>query len=150
MCANLAIIGIKNCWHGRRAIIFEAILQASFILLQANNIAGWRNEDNSLVRTELYSLGQIFIFRNARLIKDMRMIKSFEFIVQTLGYLTKPILTKFFFIYLVFYEYAYLGEIIFGGHVTYEGYMSMKESYPPLYYLMNFNDFGSSLVVLYQ
>ena len=101
MCANLAIIGIKNCWHGRRAVIFEAILQASFILLQANNIAGWRNEDNSLVRTELYSLGQIFIFRNARLIKDMRMIKSFEFIVQTLGYLTKPILTKFFFIYLV-------------------------------------------------
>jgi len=57
-------------------------------------------------------------------------------------------MTKFFFMYLVFYEYAYIGALLFGGAVTFEAYDDAK--YPPLYYMMNFNDFGSSLLVLFQ
>ena len=59
-------------------------------------------------------------------------------------------MTKFFFVYVVFYEYAYIGEILFGGKLTFEVYTrDVMQFSPPLYYLMNFNDFGASIVVLF-
>ena len=62
-----------------------------------------------------------------------------------------PILNKFFFIYLVFYEYAYIGAYLFGGKMTYASfYQELADTAPGLYYLMNFNDFGSGIVVLFQ
>lgn len=75
-----------------------------------------------IIRSELQDFGLIFILRNIRLIKYTRVIKEVEFVLRTFYYLSRPITTKFFFCYIVFYEYSYLGEILFGGYITYEDY----------------------------
>ena len=104
-----------------------------------------------IIRSELQDFGLIFILRNIRLIKYTRVIKEVEFVLRTFYYLSRPITTKFFFCYIVFYEYSYLGEILFGGYITYAEYSHDVGSLAPsLYYLMNFNDFASSMVVLFQ
>jgi len=33
MCANYYVIGFKNCYHGRKSIIFETLLQTVAIIL---------------------------------------------------------------------------------------------------------------------
>ena len=79
------------------------------------------------------------------------MVRDAKFVSETIKYLTKPILTKFFFCYIIFYEYAYMGQLMFGGRITYDIYKEkLSGSYPAFYFLMNFNDFGSSLIVLFQ
>ena len=57
----------------------------------------------------------VFIFRNARLFGYLDVIRDAKFVSETVKYLSKPIMTKFFFVYLIFYEYAYLGAVCFGG-----------------------------------
>lgn len=61
---------------------------------------------------------KLVIIRNIRLFKYGGLIRDVQFVSQTLKYLTAPIASKLFFIYLVFYEYALLGGIFFGGDIT--------------------------------
>ena len=89
-------------------------------------------------------LGNICLIRLCRQLKYYRQVKDIEFIFITFFALSRPLLNKALFMYLVFYEYAYLGMIFFSGKVYY------STSSTTLYYLMNFNDYPSSLVVLFQ
>ena len=45
-----------------------------------------------------------------------------KMILETSKHITKPILGKFLFIYLIFYVYAELGSYWFGGEVTIEAF----------------------------
>ena len=58
--------------------------------------------------------------------------------------ITKPILGKFLFIYLIFYVYAQVGQLLFGGDVNYNNAVT------PLWYLLNFNDYGCSMITLFH
>ena len=69
-------------------------------------------------------------------------------VLETCQRLSKPVMSRFFFIYLMFYEFAYFSQVFFGGVVTFDAYK--KLNMPAFYYLMNFNDYPSSLVVLFQ
>ena len=53
-------------------------------------------------------------------------------------------------LYTVFFTYAFLGEYLWGGRVTTASKQSVDSDVPNLYYLMNFNDFGSSMVTLFH
>ena len=53
-------------------------------------------------------------------------------------------------LYTVFYTYAFVGEAVWGGRVTTTSVQVSDPNVPGLYYLMNFNDFGSSLVTLFH
>ena len=57
---------------------------------------------------------------------------------------------KFLFIYLVFYFYASIGSIFFGGKLTEKTYREKCPNTPHFYYLLNFNDFSSGMVTLFQ
>ena len=70
-------------------------------------------------------------------------------IAATTRHITKPILGKFLFIYLVFYFYAQLGSLFFGGKLTTEAYQA-NSSLPAFWYLLNFNDYGASLITLFH
>ena len=110
--------------------------------------------DNEILdhrNTEFLDLNIVFILRNARLFTYLDVVRDAKFVSETIKYLTKPILTKFFFCYIIFYEYAYMGQLMFGGRISYDVYREkLSGNYPAFYYLMNFNDFGSSLIVLFQ
>ena len=90
------------------------------------------------------------VIRNARLLKYLAEIKSANYVGMTIKYLYKPIVLKLLFLYLVFYVFAYAGMIIFNGDITMAEYQSSLRSYPIYYYTLNFNDFNSSMVVLFQ
>ena len=120
------------------------ILVAAIMAHVDNEILDHRN-------TEFLDLNIVFILRNARLFTYLDVVRDAKFVSETIKYLTKPILTKFFFCYIIFYEYAYMGQLIFGGRISYDVYREkLSGNYPAFYYLMNFNDFGSSLIVLFQ
>ena len=124
-------------------IDFVCILVAAIIAHVDQEILDHRN-------TEFLDLNIVFILRNARLFTYLDVVRDAKFVSETIKYLTKPILTKFFFCYIIFYEYAYMGQLMFGGRISYDVYKEKLASYPAFYYLMNFNDFGSSLIVLFQ
>ena len=120
------------------------ILVAAILAHVDNEILDHRN-------TEFLDLNIVFILRNARLFTYLDVVRDAKFVSETIKYLTKPILTKFFFCYIIFYEYAYMGQLMFGGRISYDVYREkLSGNYPAFYYLMNFNDFGSSLIVLFQ
>ena len=53
-------------------------------------------------------------------------------------------------LYTIYYLYAIGGEIWFGGKVKTNGPQTQDPSIPSFYYLINFNDFGCSLVTLFH
>ena len=53
-------------------------------------------------------------------------------------------------IYTVFFVYALVGMYLWNGMVTTNEIPVYQGSVPTLYYLMNFNDFGASLVTLFH
>ena len=99
---------------------FELILQVGFltVLLTDYFLEYQKLGENSV--SQLFDLDMVVILRNIRLTKYLSELRDTMIIIKTLRYLTKPILSKFFFIYLIFYMYAYLGMLWFGGKVTYE------------------------------
>ena len=99
----------------------------------------------------MYKLGAVFIIRNARLLIHFKVLRDVFRMQETVRFISKPILNKLFFIYLIYYEYAYLGAIIFGGKLTHQFYNdNCIGSYPPFYWALNFNDFGASIIVLFS
>ena len=120
MLANFIVIGPKKLCGGRKKMYFELILQVGFltVLLTDYFLEYQKLGENSV--SQLFDLDMVVILRNIRLTKYLSELRDTMIIIKTLRYLTKPILSKFFFIYLIFYMYAYLGMVWFGGKVTYE------------------------------
>jgi two pore calcium channel protein len=52
-------------------------------------------------------------------------------------------------LYCVYYTFAVLGTIFFGGKVTTQSAQTTDQSVPAFYYLMNFNDFGAGIITLF-
>jgi len=63
-----------------------------------------QNKDVFLPR--LIDFQNVFMLRNLRLIVYCREIQDVELIYQTSTYLTRPIMKRFFFLYVLFYTYA--------------------------------------------
>ena len=53
-------------------------------------------------------------------------------------------------LYLVMYVYGIFGNLAYGGVITISTVAEQDTEIPALYYLMNFNDFGSSIVTLFH
>lgn len=52
-------------------------------------------------------------------------------------------------LYTVFFIYALIGELFFGGLISTHSAQTKDPSIPVLYYLMNFNDFASAIITLF-
>ena len=92
----------------------------------------------------------VFLVNNLRLMKFLTEIENFRLIYETAHHISGPILSKFLFIYLVYYMYAQLGQIFFVGSVTQAVLERQSPGTPDFYYLMNFNDYGSSIITLFH
>ena len=64
--------------------------------------------------------------------------------------MTLPVFSKLFFLYIIFYFYAILGSRLYGGLINRDAVFKMSPRSPPLYFLLNFNDYASSLVTLFH
>lgn len=120
LIANFAVIGWRKLWESRKLMYFEILLQLDF-LIQAS-LQGYEKRNYSGRETEFLDLAIVFILRNARLIYYLDVVRDAKFVEETVKYLSKPIMTKFFFVYLIYYEYAYMGMVFLGGEITYKVY----------------------------
>lgn len=91
----------------------------------------------------------IFFMRSLIVIAFLQELEAFYVIYQTVQRFTLPFMTICLTMYTIYFTYATLGMLLWSGVIT---TISVKElsSLPTLYYLMNFNDFGSSLVTLFH
>ena len=71
-------------------------------------------------------------------------------IIETGSKFILPSLATTVNLYTLFYSYAYIGEFLWGGLITTNSKQVSDPGIPDLYYLMNFNDFGSSVVTLFH
>ena len=104
-------------------MFLELVLQIDFLMILIAAIMA--QIDQKILdhrNTEFLDLNIVFILRNARLITYLDVVRDAKFVSETIKYLTRPILTKFFFCYIIFYEYAYMGQFMFGGKISYDVY----------------------------
>ena len=118
MLANFICIGPSKLWQTRKIMYFELLLQIALALqaiIDSTILKSKYESTSGVVPKEIYDLGIVFIFRNFRLIHHFYVIKDAKLVADTIQYLTKPILSKLFFIYLIFYIYAYIGIVAYSG-----------------------------------
>jgi hypothetical protein len=53
-------------------------------------------------------------------------------------------------LYTLFFVYTEVGMLFFGGKITTNSKQVGNDSTPPLWYLMNFNDFAASFITLFH
>ena len=145
MVANFIVLGPKNVWKARKPVFLELLLQVFMVLFFIFYI----DSNFGFSKFGFFSvLALIFMIRNLRILHYLSEFEPARLISQTLMHIKKPILGKFLFIYLVFYMYAQIGMLAFSGLLTDKTFI--ESGAPSFYYLMNFNDFGSSLVTLFH
>ena len=106
MLVNFFVLGPVYIYRSRRIILYELVLQLFHISLVIEEISLRRN---GMQLEESSDLQGIFWLRNVRCIRYIREIADMNLVIKTCLDLSKPIMNRFFFIYLVFYEFAYFG-----------------------------------------
>jgi len=92
----------------------------------------------------------IYFMRIIRLADFFTELQQFSLILGTLKKFSLPFLSMMVNLYTVFFTYAFIGQVMWGGRVTTSSVQVTDPEIPGLYYLMNFNDFGASLVTLFH
>lgn len=87
----------------------------------------------------------IAMFRALRLFIVIQEIKSYNVIFSVLGNFSKPFWNMALSLYTVYYLFSQLGQICFGGRIT-----EKNADMSGMFYLMNFNDQGSSIITLFH
>lgn len=80
----------------------------------------------------------------------MTELQRFHEISETYNQFSRPFGTMVLAIYTVFFVYAIVGMMLWNGVITTSEIAKYNGKVPILYYLMNFNDFGASLVTLFH
>ena len=146
MIINFTVLGLKDVWKNKKILFGELLIQIGFIYIIVEFFVLRKNESYYLFFSQLSLL---FILRNVRICQFFIELENVRLIVETSRNISKPIMGKFLFIYLIFYVYAHVGLICFGGSLTYKSYREKCDDAPPFYYLLNFNDFSSGFVTLF-
>lgn len=100
---NLLILGPVNVWKEKKYIYIELVLQ---LLSLVYVIVIFTGHYTSSKDGYLADISLLFLLRNGRAIFFAIEIKSIRLIMETTRKISKPILGKFLFIYLIFYVYA--------------------------------------------
>lgn len=87
----------------------------------------------------------IFLFRSLRLLILIQELKAFNVIFSSLGRFSKPFLNMCISLYTVYYIFTQIGMLSFGGKITID-----TANNAGMFYLMNFNDFGASIITLFH
>ena len=90
-----------------------------------------------------------FLMRNLRISYLLQEVKEFKVIMEMIMKMTVPILFMLCALYLVFYAFAIVGMYGLGGEIQQPNFHSESGIPNNLYYLVNFNDLGQSMVTLY-
>ena len=131
----------------KKLYIIEILCQAVAVLAYVKLYGGNTEEAYAIGATYL---SFSFVLRNLRITILLEEVKAFKVIMQMVMKMTVPILYMFAVLYIVFYVFAIIGMYGLGGVIRQPNFHSEDGSSNNLYYLINFNDLGSSIVTLYS
>lgn len=135
-------------------IIQEKKLYILEIICQIVSIVAYMKMFNPNGPDEAYAQGAsmlsfAFLMRNLRISYLLQEVKEFKVIMEMIMKMTVPILFMLCALYLVFYFFAIVGMYGLGGEIRQPNFHSESGIPNNLYYLVNFNDLGQSMVTLY-
>ena len=90
-----------------------------------------------------------FLLRNLRVSVLLQERREFKVIMEMIMKMTAPLILQLACLYIVFYVFAIIGMYGLGGVIRQPNFHSEDGIPNNLYYLVNFNDLGSSMVTLY-
>jgi two pore calcium channel protein 2 len=102
--------------------------------------------DINIIVIEILTLSRII-----RVLRTMLHFKTFSAIIKSLSELIPLLIDLFGVTLMFFFFFAAIGQILFGGKLN-SSVVELLEAnnLPPLYIYNNFNDFGSSLIILFE
>lgn len=107
-------------------------------------------ESANYYNSDVKMLELVIFIRMLKLLTLLYEIKTLRIIIETMRNLIKPLANLCAVLLTIFYIFAQIGMLSFGGDVTKNNKVISEDySIPDNYHLMNFNDFVSSLVTLY-
>ena len=144
---NIGICKIKYIIKNRKHLLLEIALQLCSIATYVNLFSKDKIEDFA---TGVGFCMAIYMLRLLRIIEYFVELQQFAVIIETGSKFILPSLATTINLYTLFYSYAYFGEFLWGGEITTHSAQVSDPDIPDLYYLMNFNDFGSSVITLFH
>ena len=146
LVANLVVWDFKLIVNSKKVLLLEACLQVlSFITLYFLITGGVHA---TLEAKNLCSI--IILTRFLRILHLLGEVRQFQTVLLTFYKFQRPFLTMMVSLYTVFFIFAEIGMLCFGGKIKTNSAQISEQSIPALYYLMNFNDFGSSMITLFH
>lgn len=91
----------------------------------------------------------IIFLRLLKLVPLLHELRSTRLVVTTMGFMLEPIQTLAGVVGLIFYEFAVIGQFLFGGVIENASYKTPYDNGGSFFTLMNFNDVFSSIVTLF-
>ncbi|CDW71336.1 two-pore calcium channel [Stylonychia lemnae] len=153
-------LGLQRSYQKHPRVLVETLCLIFFIV----GIIQWaqKAEDPSQIYSENYldftfMFNVIKIFEIVAIVRVLRLsiylyeVRSFRIIIEALRTLLVPFSSLLSVQFSLFYFYALLGMLMFGGKVrTDSPQIRNNDSTPDLYSLNNFNDMISSYVTLFE
>jgi two pore calcium channel protein, plant len=130
----------------KKVLILELFLQG--VCIYAVTLLLSSNYYYNLRGVELCSI--VSLLRMLRLLYLISEIRQFDLILAIFLKFQTPFFTMCLSLYTVYFAFAELGMLLFAGAITTESAQKDNPAIPALYYLMNFNDFLSSMVTLFH
>ena len=144
---NIIFEGINTIYNRKKWLLVEIFQQA---VLTYVVVVYFYEGDIPSIEAGVDIAIRIYFIRFIRIAEFFTELQQFSIILNTLTKFTLPFFFTMVNLYTLFYTYAYWGEYIWGGKITTKSQQILDYDEPVLYYLMNFNDFGSSMVTLFH
>ena len=145
LIVHFAIFGFRRALHRKSQLYYEIVLQiVFFISLKYFLKIDFNNQSFALILNT-----DVILFRVLRLLYLVAELQQFRILFEACKRLATPFVTMLLTLYTVYFIYALIGELWFGGKISTMSAQVNDPGIPALYYLMNFNDFTSSLITLF-
>ena len=107
MVLTIIVVGAMNILRKRRLIVVSIGLEVFFVIMMI--FFCWDKDDYGVFENPegiINFMTLIFLVRNVRLVHYLGELENMRLIRETAYHISSPLLSKFFFIYLVYYLYA--------------------------------------------
>ena len=95
------------------------------------------------------SLFHVNVLRTIRLVDILSEMRHIRLLFSALQAMTGPFISACIQLFIVFFIYVQFGMLLFGGKINIYS-TTIDDSVPGLYYLMNFNSFGSGMITMFH
>ena len=113
LIGNLTVYPFREVLSTKKVLILEMILQAGSVIAICDELfANFLNYTDGIIIFQA-----VFFLRNFHAVRLLVELREFKVIVRTSKNLAIPFFSMIVSIYTVFYFYAIVGEIWFGGKV---------------------------------